>query len=137
MAELALHCGSSVGVAPSASPQVQAAPDALQITVVVCTAPRQTQQWALVLPPGSSVADALRACATDSPWRAVQAGSAGCGVWGRAVDTDTLLCDQDRVEVYRALKVDPKVARRERFAKQGARTTGLFAGKRPGAKAGY
>lgn len=49
----------------------------------------------------------------------------------------TVLQHQDRVEVYRALKVDPKVARRERFAKQGARTTGLFASKRPGAKAGY
>ena len=39
--------------------------------------------------------------------------------------------------VHRELKVDPKVARRERFVKQGARTTGLFAKKRLGAKAGY
>jgi hypothetical protein len=39
--------------------------------------------------------------------------------------------------VYRALKVDPKVARRERFARQGARTTGLFARQRPGGKSGY
>ncbi|MGH8819682.1 MAG: RnfH family protein, partial [Rhodoferax sp.] len=31
----------------------------------------------------------------------------------------------------------PKVARRERFRKQGARTAGLFAKKRPGAKPGY
>jgi uncharacterized protein len=29
------------------------------------------------------------------------------------------------------------VARRERFAKQGARTSGLFAKRRPGGKAGY
>jgi uncharacterized protein len=29
------------------------------------------------------------------------------------------------------------VARRERFAKQGARTSGLFAQRRPGAKSGY
>ena len=60
-----------------------------------------------------------------------------CGIWGRVVEKTTVLQHQDRVEVYRALKVDPKVARRERFAKQGARTTGLFASKRPGAKAGY
>jgi putative ubiquitin-RnfH superfamily antitoxin RatB of RatAB toxin-antitoxin module len=47
------------------------------------------------------------------------------------------LQDHDRVEICRALTVDPKVARRARFVKQGARTTGLFARKRPGAKAGY
>jgi len=33
--------------------------------------------------------------------------------------------------------VDPKVARRERFARQGAKTAGLFAKRRAGAKAGY
>jgi hypothetical protein len=33
--------------------------------------------------------------------------------------------------------VDPKVARRERFKKQGARGTGLFAKRRKGGKAGY
>jgi len=43
----------------------------------------------------------------------------------------------DRLEVYRPLTVDPKVARRARFVRQGAKTAGLFANKRPGAKAGY
>jgi hypothetical protein len=41
------------------------------------------------------------------------------------------------VELYRPLLVDPKVARRERFRRQGARNTGLFAQRRPGAKPGY
>jgi putative ubiquitin-RnfH superfamily antitoxin RatB of RatAB toxin-antitoxin module len=41
------------------------------------------------------------------------------------------------VEVYRELLVDPKVARRERFRKQGSRAAGLFARRKPGAKAGY
>jgi hypothetical protein len=41
---------------------------------------------------------------------------------------------RDRVEIYRPLQVDPKVARRERFASQGARTTGLFARRAPGAR---
>ena len=59
------------------------------------------------------------------------------GVWGRQVSPTQVLRDQDRVEIYRPLRVDPKVARRERFVKQGARTTGLFVKKRPGAKAGY
>jgi putative ubiquitin-RnfH superfamily antitoxin RatB of RatAB toxin-antitoxin module len=38
--------------------------------------------------------------------------------------------DGDRIEIYRPLKVDPKVARRERFRKQGSRSAGLFARKR-------
>ena len=33
--------------------------------------------------------------------------------------------------------IDPKVARRERFSKQGAGTAGLFAQRRQGAKPGY
>jgi hypothetical protein len=41
------------------------------------------------------------------------------------------------VEIYRPLRVDPKVARRERFKKQGARTAGLFASRRSNAKSGY
>ena len=59
------------------------------------------------------------------------------GVWGRKAQLDQALRHLDRVEIYRPLTVDPKVARRERFAKQGAKTAGLFVKKRPGAAAGY
>ncbi|MNL58374.1 hypothetical protein D3C87_1820040 [compost metagenome] len=47
------------------------------------------------------------------------------------------LKDGDRIELCRPLTVDPKVARRERFQRQGARGTGLFANKRKGGKDGY
>ncbi|MEX1167273.1 MAG: RnfH family protein, partial [Hydrogenophaga sp.] len=47
------------------------------------------------------------------------------------------LREGDRLEICRELRVDPKVARRERFAGQGARGAGLFAQRRPGSKAGY
>lgn len=116
----------------------------MQITVVVCVAPRETREWALDLPPGASVADALRASGvvplpaltpTKTPSASMDAPLVG--VWGRAVALDALLQPGDRVEVYRPLKVDPKVARRERFARQGARATGLFARQRPGGKSGY
>lgn len=59
------------------------------------------------------------------------------GVWGRRVKLDHTLRDLDRIEIYRPLRVDPKVARRERFARQGSRGAGLFVKKRAGAKAGY
>jgi uncharacterized protein len=63
--------------------------------------------------------------------------TATVGVWGKKVSLSHKLQDHDRVEIYRPLRVDPKVARRERFQKQGAKTAGLFAKRRPGAKPGY
>lgn len=110
----------------------------VQITVVVCLGPRNTQEWMLTLPLGATVGDALRACGADAVLS--QQGSGGppaLGVWGRAATFATPVSHLDRVEVYRPLTVDPKVARRERFARQGARTTGLFARQRPGGKSGY
>ena len=114
----------------------EAAP--LTVVLVACTSPRQTRQWQLSLPRGSTVADALQACGLGAALSlGGEEGRALLGVWWRPAAPETALQDLDRVELYRPLKVDPKVARRERFAKQGARATGLFASKRPGAKAGY
>ncbi|MCB2018938.1 MAG: RnfH family protein, partial [Hydrogenophaga sp.] len=47
------------------------------------------------------------------------------------------LRDGDRLELYRPLRVDPKVARRERFVGQGAKAAGLFSRRRPHSKSGY
>lgn len=110
----------------------------IAITVVVCLAPREVREWALDLPVGATVADALHASCGMATLSVLEEGGAPCvGIWGRATNLDVVLQPQDRVEVYRPLKVDPKVARRERFARQGARTTGLFARRRPGGKSGY
>lgn len=107
--------------------------DRAVVHVIVCAtlAPGGVQEVAVVLPGGSRVADAVAACGLPVPADAV------CGVWGRVVERDGPVQEGDRVEIYRALTVDPKVARRERFAHQGARGTGLFARQRPGGKAGY
>ncbi len=59
------------------------------------------------------------------------------GVWGRKVALTHTLREKDRIEIYRPLTVDPKVARRERFVRQGAKSAGLFSKRRSGAKAGY
>lgn len=103
----------------------------LRIQVVHSPGPRQVEQQALTLAPGASVADALRAAGLTVP----EGGDVG--IWGRRAPLTQALRDGDRVEVARALRVDPKVARRERFRKQGSRAAGLFAGRRPGAKQGY
>jgi hypothetical protein len=64
---------------------------------------------------------------------------AGLKTLFNGVVEDALSCCRhgDRLEICRGLRVDPKVARRERFVAQGARGSGLFASRRPGAKSGY
>ena len=109
----------------------------LRVSVAVSCQPGQVDEWALQLPRGASVADALAASVAAGYLAQGAVSHAMCGIWGRLVAPEESVCDGDRVELYRALTVDPKVARRERFASQGARTTGLFARQRPGGKAGY
>jgi sulfur carrier protein len=104
----------------------------IAVTVAWSPGPREVQERALQLPEGATVHDALQAACPDLDLEHCE-----LGVWGRRCDAQLALRENDRVEVYRPLRVDPKVARRERFRKQGARATGLFAGKRPGKKAGY
>lgn len=101
--------------------------------VVVCISPASGEvlEFPLSLPEGSTLEEALRASGQPV------GDGAAVGVWGTVRPRGHVLADGDRVEVYRALVVDPKVARRERFARQGARRAGLFSKQRKGAKAGY
>lgn len=108
----------------------------IQVTVLYSPGPRQVHEIQMELADNSSVQQALQASGVLQRFAELDQ-SAVVGVWGRKASRNQVLRDRDRVEIYRTLKVDPKVARRERFAKQGARTTGLFAKKRAGAKAGY
>lgn len=109
----------------------------LRVVVAASCKPGDVQEWWLSLPSGACVADALAASVAAGFLAQAAASNPLCGIWGRVVTHEEGLRDGDRVELYRPLTVDPKVARRERFAKQGARTTGLFARQRPGGKAGY
>ena len=91
----------------------------------------------LMLPEGATLRDAVSASELTARYPSLDWAALTPGVWGRAAPWDRLLAAGDRVELCRPLTVDPKVARRERFARQGARTTGLFARQRPGGKSGY
>lgn len=111
----------------------------MRITVVWADGPQAVQEVALELPDGATAAQALTATGWPLLPRLHAAGPdrLTLGIWGRQAGLDTPLRDRDRVELYRPLRVDPKVARRERFQRQGAKAAGLFASKRPGAKPGY
>ncbi|WP_234686437.1 RnfH family protein [Comamonas aquatica] len=103
----------------------------LAVQVVWVDVQVQVQERSVALPAGARIHDALHACGLEPGTHAA------CGVWGRTLAPDHGLQDGDRVELYQPLKVDPKVARRERFAQQGARGVGLFASRRPNSKSGY
>jgi putative ubiquitin-RnfH superfamily antitoxin RatB of RatAB toxin-antitoxin module len=109
----------------------------IRVTVVFSPRARVVQEVAVTLPEGATVAQAIAASGWAEQVTATPEGLPLLGVWGKKAAPGQVLRDHDRVEVLRPLTVDPKVARRARFAGQGARTTGLFARTRPGAKAGY
>ena len=109
----------------------------MQVTVMYSPAPRQVLQWLLQLPEGATVRDAVLASGWAAACPQGDVAQAELGVWGRRCTADQPVREGDRVEIYRPLVVDPKLARRERFQKQGTRAAGLFAKRRPGAKPGY
>lgn len=109
----------------------------IRVTLIYSSSPRRVQEIVLELPQGATLSQALQASGIQALFPDLDLQHVPAGVWGRKAGPEKVLRDHDRVEIYRPLKVNPKVARRERFAKQGARTTGLFATRRAGAKAGY
>jgi putative ubiquitin-RnfH superfamily antitoxin RatB of RatAB toxin-antitoxin module len=109
----------------------------IQVSVVYSPAARDVREVNLNLPASTTVLQALKLSGLLQLFPLIDTLSTVVGVWGRQVEWDHMLRDHDRVEIYRALTVDPKVARRERFVKQGTKGAGLFAKKRPGAAAGY
>lgn len=107
------------------------------VVVAWSPGPRQVREWHVSLEPGATVRDAVLASELPVAFPDLDWQAATVGIWGRKAAWDQPVREGDRVEIYRGLVVDPKVARRERFRKQGSRATGLFAQRRPGAKPGY
>ena len=115
--------------------------DTISVSICFSPAPRTVCELALQLAAGSTLSQAvaLATVHTDWPpgWDEQQCHALSPSLWGRKSGWSAVLREGDRVELCRDLRVDPKIARRERFNKQGARRAGLFARKRPGAAAGY
>jgi hypothetical protein len=109
----------------------------LHLSVVYAPKARELAEVKLMLSAPCTVLQALQQSGLLLQFPDLDHHCALIGVWGRRVKLDQCLRDLDRVEIYRPLRVDPKVARRERFARQGSRGAGLFVNKRAGAKAGY
>jgi len=109
----------------------------MQVTLMFSPAPREVLELQLRVPAGCTAHVALDQAGWLKAYPDLGTQALTLGVWGRRVGREHVLLEGDRLEVYRALRVDPKVARRERFVGQGARGTGLFARRKAGSKAGY
>jgi putative ubiquitin-RnfH superfamily antitoxin RatB of RatAB toxin-antitoxin module len=111
----------------------------IHIVLMDSPGPRQVTELQLSVPEGTTVREALvlSGWLESRPEFANRLPQLEVAIWGRRVSLSYVLRQQDRLEFLRPLTVDPKVARRERFKKQGAKTAGLFTNRRPGAKAGY
>jgi uncharacterized protein len=74
------------------------------------------QQWlrAFELPPGARVCDALAAFQAALPALVLPAFEGNIGIFARACTLEDVLSSGDRVELYRALRADPKDSRRAR-----------------------
>ncbi len=118
-----------------------------RIQVVLCWSlgPRHVEEQSLQVPVGSTVKAVLDLAMAQ--WLSSQPSADATalsslefqqpGIWGKKVPWAQLVKADDRIEFYRPLKVDPKVARRQRFKRQGKGRTGLFANRKSGSAAGY
>jgi putative ubiquitin-RnfH superfamily antitoxin RatB of RatAB toxin-antitoxin module len=117
----------------------------VQVTLCWSLGPRHVQEQSLQVPVGSTVQAALDLAMAQ--WLSSQPSADAttlsslqfqqAGIWGKKAPWTQLVQAGDRIELYRALKVDPKVARRQRFKRQGKGRTGLFANRKSGSAAGY
>ncbi len=96
-----------------------------QMHLQVVYSPRagEVDEVRLVLPAGATLRDALVQSGHLQRHPEIDTALARVGVWGRLRSLDDVLRDQDRVEIYRPLQVDPKEARRLRYRKQRERVT--------------
>ncbi len=116
----------------------------MQIQCLYSPSARQLIELSLTLPEGCTVFDAMQSLKLCpelhdhlKDLETAFEDERGLGVWGRIVQRSTALKPGDRLEIYRPLLVDPKMARKKRFKGQGKGRTGLFARRRIGAVAGY
>jgi putative ubiquitin-RnfH superfamily antitoxin RatB of RatAB toxin-antitoxin module len=93
---------------PDAEPTVEA--------VVAYATARRAQLFEVRMPAGSSVRQAIQACGILSSVPELAGQELDVGIFGQSCRLDDTVRDGDRIEIYRPLTVDPKVARRQRAA---------------------
>ena len=91
-------------------------PPRLSVQVVYSPRAGVVDQVSLDLAGGATLGDALRASGLLDRYPGIDLAVQRVGVWGKLGALEDALRDRDRVEIYRPLTVDPKEARRLRYA---------------------
>ncbi len=89
----------------------------IKVEVVYALAERQ-ELLAIIMPAGATVGEAIEQTGIVGKFPEQDLSASTLGLWGRLVDSDHLLQDGDRIEMYRPLLIDPREARR-RLALEG------------------
>ncbi len=89
----------------------------MRVTLVSAFADHVVER-AIELIDGATLGDALVAFGINN------LSAADVGIWGKSMPLDTALKSGDRIELYRPLVADPKLARHRRANEQGYRWQG-------------
>ncbi|HHV7521693.1 TPA: RnfH family protein [Burkholderia orbicola] len=99
------------------------------LSIEVCYAlPDRQTLIPLSLPEGATVRSAIDASGVLALYPEIDLAHAKTGVYGKLAPLDAPLVDHDRVEIYRPLIVDPKLARQRRVDK--SRRAGSIEGRK-------
>jgi uncharacterized protein len=85
---------------------------------VVYALPDRVDVVSVSVPAGATLRDAVLASGLAQRHPEITLEKQAFGIFGRRVAPQTRLAPGDRIEVYRALAMDPKEARRRRAAKK-------------------
>ncbi len=102
-------------------------PDAIGgLGIEVCYAPPPPAPASLIaleVEPGCTVAQAIRASGILGLHPEIDLNLNQVGIFGKLASLDGVVGVRDRIEIYRPLTVDPKVARQRRVEKNRATST--------------
>jgi len=85
---------------------------------VVYALPQALDAVNVSLPPGATLRDAVVASGLLERHAGISLEKQAFGIFGRRAPLEARLTAGDRVEIYRALALDPKEARRRRAARK-------------------
>ena len=86
---------------------------------IVYAHPQRYLVRSLRLAQGAVIADALGLVAADPEFLGIDLAGSALGIFGKVAHRDQPLKDGDRIEIYRPLAEEPKLARRNRASKSG------------------
>jgi putative ubiquitin-RnfH superfamily antitoxin RatB of RatAB toxin-antitoxin module len=86
---------------------------------IVYAEQRRSIVKSLEMAEGALIGDALKLAALDEDFQGVDLANATVGIYGSVASRDRPLKEGDRIEIYRRLTEEPKLARRKRASRSG------------------